>query len=129
MTDPIKIESRNGGLPRDIDFKAIQVASGIRLHDASTPFRVSPLTVEATVLEIVIPENAVVLVLTPDVADMRYGKTSTLDGTVDGKLVFGYQILRDGDSIAVPVANRKSIHVVQDSAQVTLYFHFEMLVE
>ena len=118
---------QEGGLPRDIFHNRIQVAQNILNQDASVPKKISPLTVSSTVLEIIPPRFGLVIILNADLADLRYGTNQDLDSTITAPVEnHGYMLLRDGNSIAVPVADGDSLFLLRDaSTDVTLYFSWE----
>lgn len=122
----MSIKTQGGGsLPKDANSKPINVASRFQNRDNTTPTaQESPLTVAGTPLEIVIPDNAVLVKIRASGADLRIGDNSTLDGTA-GK---GYFLLPDGFTITEPVADGNSIYVMRNAAvSVTMSFNFEIL--
>ena len=119
------VETRDSSMPEDSQNKAIQVAHNVQMRDATTPTpRESPLTVSGSVLEIKIPNNAIVLNIFAGVNNLRFGDNAVLDGTANE----GYAILTAGNFVSLPVASKDSIHVLRDGASdVTMTFWFEML--
>jgi len=118
------IKSENGLLPKDNNNNAIQIGSEIQNRDDTTPTPLeSPQTVTGTITTIVPPGNSVSMLVRAVGNDLRYGDNTVLDGTANE----GYGFIPDGSATVLPCANGKNITFKQDSANVTMYFHFEML--
>ena len=117
------IESQGGALPKDVNKFPIQVARGCVYQDADPSPNVSPLTVSSTAIDLIMPDNAVVLHLLPTGDDLRFGDNATLDGTEDE----GYFLLPSGTLRPIPVSGGDAVYLKRNSGDVTLFFYIEVL--
>ena len=117
------MKTEEGALPEDSKGRTIQVATNIQMEDDTATPLVSPQTNTGTVTTLVIPANAVALIMLVTGTAVRYGENTTLDGTAGD----GYGLIPDGASIALPCANLEALSFNRDpvSGTATLYFHFE----
>jgi len=82
----------------------------------------SPLAVADTEIDMVVPDNAVAIVVRPVAADVRIAIT---DG---GTAAAPYKVVTDGNIEKLPVAGLTSLHFLRDAAvSLTLHFHFEIV--
>ena len=119
------VQTQGGGtLPKDNQNTSIQVASNIVTQDAEGTPNVSPIAAQSTTPEeLVIPTNAVVLVINTVGQILRVGDNSTLDGTVGD----GYFNIADGGTRTIPCADGNSIWIRSDTSTTVVSFYFESI--
>ena len=121
------ITLRTHALPQDANGHDIQAPSKWVAQDATGTPNKSPLTVSSTEIDIIVPEDAVTMVLSPVGADLR---VAVADG---GTAAAPYRVIKDGTTVPIPVANvsgtgAAGVFLLRDaSTNVTLHFHFEMI--
>ncbi len=110
-----------GALPIDNNHKPIQVGYNQTPEDASGTPKTSPLTVSSSALELVPPDNSLLLTIRATVADIRVGDNVTMDGTLGD----GYGFIPAGTAKEIDVADGASVWVLRDAAvDATAYFEF-----
>lgn len=122
-----EIEAEDGGLPWDKSHIPIQVAHTIQHYDGTATPLWSPQTISAANSagsEIVIPTGATTLTMVAIGDAMYYGKQTDLQGLAKAT---GTGLLPQNAAITIPCADGASYFVAKVTANVTLYFHFEML--
>lgn len=110
-------------LPRDANKYPLQQASALLFQDATGTPIVSPKTsVGTTAQAFVVPAGGVNMVFRGTAA-LRYGKTSTLDGSAGN----GYRKASANSDVVYPCSNVTTLYIRAESGTVDVDFHFELL--
>lgn len=103
-----------GLLPRDHGGASIQTAGTFRTDDSSTTPKSSPLGYSATIIVLVVPDDAVQLVLKPS-TDLRVSEQASMSR---------YYVVTAGSAEAFAVALQQNVYIRRDSADGTVSFRF-----
>ena len=123
------IENKGAGaLPVGPDGNPIQVASSFQNRDATaTPIESPKSVTNATVITIVVPDNAVAMHVHATNNALRFGDNIDLTGgDVADK---GYEIILAGTKDIIGCAGMANIFFLGHTDTVIMTFRFEMLVE
>lgn len=101
-------------LARDASNAVIQAGNSFQTSDATASPNTSPLSYTGSVTTLVVPINALELVLTPSTA-LRISELVAM-GT--------YNVISAGTTMAFGVAGMSKVYIKQDSANGTLQFYF-----
>lgn len=122
-------EMSKGSVPKDGRQHSINIASGTRFEDGSSPVLRSPLSTNLgstdTPKKFTIPEDEgdLLLVLEPIGDDLLWSTSPAFDVNVPNG---GAGIVQDGKAKGVPISNERPIFVRADDGTVTrLFFYFE----
>jgi len=99
-----------GGLPQDVNGFPIQRASKILTQDGQSTPEVSPVSVNGGDVDLVAPDDSVLLTLTSRGGDVPVGDNPTMSGSGSGN---GYYTLQDGDTIEIELAAGQTIYLKQ----------------
>ena len=109
------------------DGTRLQMPTWFQMEDATGTTKKSPLAVADTEIDLIVPMNAVAIVVNPVGADLRI---SIVDA---GTAAAPSLVVKDGETQRLPVAKwagngATSIFLLRDAAvSLTLHFHFEMI--
>jgi hypothetical protein len=116
-----------GLLPIDASGIRIQAPTKFVMEDATATTIKSPKTVSSTEIDLIVPANAVNLVLKPVGADLRVAITDA------GTAAAPYYVVKDGTLEVFPVSayagsGVASVFLLRDaSTDVTCHFRFELV--
>jgi len=104
-------------LLRDLQGNAVQIGSTFSTQDESGTPKTSPLSYSSTEIEIVIPQRAVEMILSPT-SDLRISEVTGMAR---------YDIIQGGTKEALCVAKLDSLFIKRDAADGTLRFRFTFI--
>ena len=126
VTEGSRFELAEGSVLRDTFKHSINVASGTAYEfiDGAGGFRRFPLaSVTTTVIEMKIPDWAMVVFLEPIGDDLRFSTSNVFDINLPKG---GFGFVQDGKLKVIPVGNGRSLFIRADDGTVTsLHGHFE----